>query len=1273
MSFRSWRSQGNVSEGRVRRGRRIVIEPLEERRVLSVTAELVADINTGTTIGSAPTVAAVSGDQVYFRAAIGDRGTIWHSDGTTAGTTQFLASESINVSASWLATLGGFVYFNASDGTHGTELWKSDGTAEGTQMLADINPGSGNAAASNFTTIGDLLYFSATSGNGQVQLWRTDGTTAGTVVLTNAPVSSSFSNFVELNGELFFTLASSDPNNSAKIWKSDGTAAGTTPLFDPLSAPGQATMQTFGKHQLLLNAGGTLYFSMVTPGGDDQLWTSDGTEAGSTLVTTIKTNAGSKSAQWFANANGTVYFLDQPTASSGLALYRTDGTAEGTSVVDSTLVYNTSNGLIGFDNEVAFFATSGLVNGLWTSDGTTTSLVKDFKPGSSQVDFDDFAVMDGELYFTAAQDASGAELWRSDSTEAGTQLVKDIGPGSADASITSLINVGSELFFFADDGIHGAEPWLSDGSSAGTNLLRDINLEGSGSTPRGFVGVGGQVLFAATDTAHGVELWSTDGTSAGTSLLQDIQPGLADSLYSANTALGVVVGDFLYFAADDGIHGNELWRSDGTAGGTTLAYDYRPDSEGISIQRMAKLNDLLIYSVRFTSGSGPFSQNVRVLAFDGTNVTTLTGNNGPTVTNYITTIGDVAYFDAASGPANTVNRQLYRTDGTVAGTWVVNDIFPGGNARPEYLTSVGETLYFSADDGVHGRELWKTDGTSAGTVLVADLNPGTAGSGPARLTNIGGTLFFIASGQLYTSDGTAAGTVPLGATQGTTSIVELDGIAYYNSAGALWRSDGALAGTYLVADFSAGGSSSVDGLTVADGRLYFVANDGLHGKELWASNGTSAGTFLVADIWPGSQTSVPQSLTNIDGTLYFAANNGITGLELWKVAPNSPPTAAIDGPLGVPRGQSQDFTLTAIDPSSADQAAGFTFTIDWNGDGSDVEIANGLSGLVVAHKFSTVGPRDVKVTATDVDGGVSDVAILTVSVSAATTDEHEGVTDLVWTGTAGADSVTFEQLDATTIRVTTTLENGLATNFVETFTGITGVVRGSGLAGNDTLDAALLTTTAALLDGGTGNNTLFGGDANDTLIGGANWAPSADGPEGQQGNNIVVGGAGDDTIYGNAINGAEGRGGNNILLGGAGNDTIYGNWTDGGEGGGRNILVGGADSDTLYDYKLADGAEGKGSILIADETSLGLIELGAVLAEWTANHPYSQRVDNLSGTGGGGDNGSTYLQASSTVNADAAADTLWGSTGGTGLNWFWYTLAVDAVNRTQVDETHSTL
>src|SRR5207247_222215 len=78
-------------------------------------------------------------------------------------------------------------------------------------------------------------------------------------------------------------------------------------------------------------------------------------------------------------------------------------------------------------------------------------------------------------------------------------------------------------------------------------------------------------------------------------------------------------------------------------------------------------------------------------------------------------------------------------------------------------------------------------------------------------------------------------------------------------------------------------SSNPQQLTNVNGTLFFVANDGTHGRELWKSDGTAAGTTLVKDIWSGGGSiGYLNTLTNVNGTLFFSARDGATGYELWR-------------------------------------------------------------------------------------------------------------------------------------------------------------------------------------------------------------------------------------------------------------------------------------------------------------------------------------------------------------------------------------------------------
>ena len=119
-------------------------------------------------------------------------------------------------------------------------------------------------------------------------------------------------------------------------------------------------------------------------------------------------------------------------------------------------------------------------------------------------------------------------------------------------------------------------------------------------------------------------------------------------------------------------------------------------------------------------------------------------NVSPAITNptSLVAVGSTLFFAATDSQHGT---ELWRSDGTVAGTQIVADINPGtGNSNPKYLTNVNGTVFFQATDGVHGVQLWESNGTAAGTQMVLDINSGTGNSMPRFLTNVNGTLFFVA-------------------------------------------------------------------------------------------------------------------------------------------------------------------------------------------------------------------------------------------------------------------------------------------------------------------------------------------------------------------------------------------------------------------------------------------------------------------------------------------------------------------------------------------------
>jgi ELWxxDGT repeat protein len=386
------------------------------------------------------------------------------------------------------------------------------------------------------------------------------------------------------------------------------------------------------------------------------------------------------------------------------------------------------SGLVDVGGTVFLSATDG-VNGdeLWRSTGTTagTRLVKNIGPGRRSSHPYGMTNVDGKLFFTADDGVRGRELWTSDGTRAGTVLVRDIAPEEADyyPDASRLTAVGDTLFFTADDGVHGQELWRSDGTRSGTVMVKDVVPAGSETgyryEPSDLTAVGDTLFFTADDGVHGQELWRSDGTRAGTVMVEDIRRGT----YNSEISFPAAVRDTLFFAARDGTRGEELWRSDGTQAGTRLVKDIVPDDRSPGPSYMAEAGGALFFVA-------PGDERYGLWTSDGTEAGTVLieqfddmGDYGPSLTE----VGSSLFFTAGDGIHG---EELWRSDGTERGTVMVKDINPDPTDTPHYsygplsLTASAGRIFFSVEDGIHGRELWTSDGTEAGTVMVEDINQG---------------------------------------------------------------------------------------------------------------------------------------------------------------------------------------------------------------------------------------------------------------------------------------------------------------------------------------------------------------------------------------------------------------------------------------------------------------------------------------------------------------------------------------------------------------------
>lgn len=372
-------------------------------------------------------------------------------------------------------------------------------------------------------------------------------------------------------------------------------------------------------------------------------------------------------------------------------------------------------------------------------------------------------VFDDKLYFNAGDGSDGYELWVSDGTAAGTQILKDISPGALDGDPEDFIEYKGKLYFTAQDGTLGRELWVTDGTPEQTHYVVDIHPS-AGSSPFHFTLFKDKLFFTATDGAHGREVWMSDGTSANTMLLKDINPGAGNSSSSRSSdkAYFRVYDDKLYFAADDGTTGTELWVSDGTEAGTVLLKDINPSGS-------SDPKEFTLYNGKLYFSADDGTNGHELWETDGTEAgTKMTANIIPVIgigshpKNLIVYNGKLLF--------GILGKALFASDGTEAGTREIKVInsTSGYTAVPnsiEHFYAFDGKLYFTATGDAYGSEPWVTDGTEAGTHILKDVSS-SGSSTPYGYFEYDGKLYFVASTQpngraIWISDGTEAGTVKL--------------------------------------------------------------------------------------------------------------------------------------------------------------------------------------------------------------------------------------------------------------------------------------------------------------------------------------------------------------------------------------------------------------------------------------------------------------------------------------------------------------------------------
>ena len=718
--------------------------------------------------------------------------------------------------------LGAVALFGYSDDLHGQELWRSDGTRAGTYLVKDLVDGPTSGEPRNFVQWRGKTYFTTTPG-GNVrdsahfvlpQLWSTDGTPEGTVLITEIDTSvrlegaevprTVVGRIVRLaasEDRLFFNVSVWDRDYDLyqiTLWQSDGTAAGTLKMVYP-----ENNRPVFASY-LLQSVGGATYFADEQPYWSayaydweiGKLWRMD--SDGQQLTVVTEALASPKIAAF----DGYVYFFTRDE--NGLSLART---SEGDTAVETVaLLYPAAS--LRTSNEITFVRGTqslfivinngywgGNINAIWRV-STGKSLPTKIVDLTGYVDMNSSAVKNDVLYFRNGPD-DNTELWRSDGTLAGTAQYSDLRPiGSSNPDMLRLF--AGEIWFTADDGSPG-QLFRTTESDSIAKLPLGV-LDAASSQPRQFTTLNnGITLFRGRSWYY--EMYATAGTPETT-----VRPRINSYC------------------------------------GTCLFEPLLPPSNG------ALFLDTYQATLWYTNGGDEVQLVKRELW-------PAVINNYPITKNVLTPLSaNAALFLAVEKNADlTYSRKLWRTDGTAEGTVLVKTMaFPAPPSIGvslqgiEALVRHKHLVYFMGNDDRNGNELWRSDGTETGTFMVKDLVPGNAGGSIQNITSARNQIYFTyADGYgtyLAKSRGSEKDTVHIATLPGNIKSIQnatsVNDSLFFRAGSALYRSNGQRGDLRRLGQFAfnSPGESSYyrtlpatahpAAMTAYGDHLYFVARKG---------------------------------------------------------------------------------------------------------------------------------------------------------------------------------------------------------------------------------------------------------------------------------------------------------------------------------------------------------------------------------------------------------------------------------------------------------------
>ncbi|MCF8374710.1 MAG: choice-of-anchor D domain-containing protein, partial [Bacteroidales bacterium] len=704
-----------------------------------------------------------------------------------------------------------------------------------------------NPLMSNLTNVGSITYFSTGEMNyytnkAMPKLWKTDGTEAGTIelgtALMDSLVASASSNvslveLVDFNGNCFFTTS------TGALCKSDGTNAGTIAIRD------------FNYISNLTAVNGLLFFTADDGIHGKELWKTDGTLAGTQMVKDIYVEftpiTGSNPGSFFAFGNTLIFVATTPDY--GVELWKSDGTEAGTQMIKDIRSgsagisgVDATNGMIVFGGSLYLSLNDGNTGaGLWKTDGTAagTVQVKDI----NGIYLYNFYEKNGDLYFTAY--TGSTTFWKSDGTTAGTIQISYVAGGGA---------AYNGNFYYVDN---SNNLWKTNGSPGNESLFKE-NFD-----VIAFVGVIDSKLIMLAESRdvitdgpeRGFELWQIDGTTV--SRLTDLHPGSRDAVEKENPQY-IMNGAQFYFVGNDGT-GYSLWKSNGTTAGTvkvkspSVFGNTKFGANEIFTYTKADLGDKVLFPILNTTGE--------VWQSDGTPAGTTIIEARETSGEYKSN-GNKVYVRTESD-VYPGNHSIYSISGTpLAMTEIVASVQSTGIGAIHPQT--GKLIFSSANSNslgnivTSGNEPWVTDGTEAGTFRLKDIVPGGGpwgDSDPGNYFTTNSLVYFTAAGALYKTDGTIAGTQEV-FPEAISSGAKIGELGIFGAGAGIYKTDGTSGGTNLIKALS----SVPKILSEFENSVVFWQGGA------WITDGTEAGTIQLTS----SYTEEPLSnFYRIGSLIYF--------------------------------------------------------------------------------------------------------------------------------------------------------------------------------------------------------------------------------------------------------------------------------------------------------------------------------------------------------------------------------------------------------------------